>query len=62
MTNAQKGSEFILEQFNKITRPNFDEYDPSYISTIQDHWETFQEGFEAAVLACANAMIKEADN
>jgi len=32
----------------------FDHHDENFLDNIQVHWETFQEGFEAAVKECGN--------
>ena len=39
----------MREKFNEITVPHFNEYDENFLSNIKDHWETFQEGWEAAI-------------
>lgn len=46
----------VFELFEKITVPSFDQSDPKFVSTQADHWETFQEGFEAAVRECAEMV------
>ena len=41
-------NQLIREAFEIYSLPNFRD-DESYDDTIEDHWQTFQEGWEAAV-------------
>ena len=41
-------NQLIREAFETYSLPNFRD-DESYDDTIEDHWQTFQEGWEAAV-------------
>ena len=52
----------VLELFEEITVPSFDQYHPKFPARRADHWETFQEGFEAAVKECAKMVDKDGDS
>lgn len=52
----------ILELFEEITVPSFDSTSPRFSANRADHWETFQEGFEAAVKECAKMVDKTGDS
>lgn len=52
----------VFELFEKITVPSFDQLDPKFAAIQADHWETFQEGFEAAVRECAEMVDKDGDS
>lgn len=41
-------NQIIREAFEAHTLPNFRK-DDSYDDTIEDHWQTFQEGWESAI-------------
>jgi hypothetical protein len=41
-------NQIIREAFEAHTLPNF-RNDESYDDTIEDHWQTFQEGWESAI-------------
>jgi len=49
----------IRQLFEQNTVPNFTPYDSNIDGILADHWETFQEGFEAAVKECAKFCESE---
>ena len=49
-------NQIIREAFEAHTLPNF-RNDESYDDTIEDHWQTFQEGWESAI-----KFLKEKEN
>ena len=56
----------IREAFERVSVPNFFPYHPhrklngEYDSAaLEDHWQTFQEGWEEAVKACMEQVKQE---
>ena len=50
-------NKIIREAFETYTLPNFFRNDESYDDIIEDHWQTFQEGWESAI-----KFLKEKEN
>jgi hypothetical protein len=53
-------SKVIREKFEEVTMKAFWPYDAQYKENIADHWETFQEGWEAAIKECIKKIENEA--
>lgn len=52
-SDKKEMTDLMLERFNTVTKPSFNESDGKFEQNIADHWETFQEGWvEGAAAAC----------
>jgi adenine-specific DNA methylase len=49
----------VRELFETITLHKFDQTSSKFANNAADHWETFQEGFEAAVRECAEMVDRD---